>query len=98
MSDIDAVAVDSLKALDPTRPIREADVEVATRSCLVQRFGRFTDHDERCPVFGIGPFRVLRIFDHNHASLSAWLGRSLCRRPSPSPRVRRTCWSFAISY
>ena len=27
MSDIDAVAVDSLKALDPKRPIREADIK-----------------------------------------------------------------------
>ena len=26
MSDIDTVAVDSLKALDPKRPIREADM------------------------------------------------------------------------
>jgi hypothetical protein len=26
VSDIDAVAVDSLKALDPKRPIREADI------------------------------------------------------------------------
>ena len=26
MSDIDTVAVDSLKALDPNRPIREADI------------------------------------------------------------------------
>ena len=26
MSDIDTVAVDSLKALDPKRPIREADI------------------------------------------------------------------------
>ena len=27
VSDIDTVAVDSLKALDPKRPIREADIE-----------------------------------------------------------------------
>jgi hypothetical protein len=26
-SDVDAAAVDSLKALDPSRPIREADIE-----------------------------------------------------------------------
>ncbi len=32
MSDIDAVAVDSLKALDPKRPIREADIEQASPS------------------------------------------------------------------
>jgi hypothetical protein len=29
VSDIDTVAVDSLKALDPEWPIREADVELA---------------------------------------------------------------------
>ncbi len=27
MSDIDTVAVDSLKVLDPNRPIREADIK-----------------------------------------------------------------------
>ena len=27
MSDIDTVVMDSLKALDPNRPIREADIE-----------------------------------------------------------------------
>ena len=31
-SDVDAAAVDSLKALDPSRPIREADIKYATRS------------------------------------------------------------------
>ena len=34
MSDIDTVAVDSLKALDPNRPIREADIEYRTKSEL----------------------------------------------------------------
>ena len=29
MSDIDTAAVDSLKVLDPKRPIREADIEAA---------------------------------------------------------------------
>ena len=29
VSDIDTVVVDSLKALDPKRPIREADIEQA---------------------------------------------------------------------
>ena len=28
MSDIDTVVMDSLKALDPNRPIREADIEL----------------------------------------------------------------------
>ena len=30
VSDIDTVVVDSLKALDPKRPIREADMAIAT--------------------------------------------------------------------
>ena len=29
MSDIDTAAVDSLKVLDPKRPIREADITIA---------------------------------------------------------------------
>ena len=32
MSDIDTAAADSLKALDPKRPIREADIEIAPRN------------------------------------------------------------------
>ena len=32
MSDIDTVVVDSLKALDPKRPIREADIKADIRS------------------------------------------------------------------
>ena len=35
MSDIDTAVVDSLKALDPNRPIREADVN--SRHCGVSR-------------------------------------------------------------
>ena len=36
VSDIDTVAVDSLKALDPKRPIREADIAQCSRHvCLV---------------------------------------------------------------
>jgi hypothetical protein len=34
-SDVDAAAVDSLKALDPSRPIREADINRVTRSSLL---------------------------------------------------------------
>jgi hypothetical protein len=30
VSDIDTVMVDSLKALDPKRPIREADIELVS--------------------------------------------------------------------
>ena len=37
MSDIDTVTVDSLKALDPNRPIREADIEVANRKTASRR-------------------------------------------------------------
>ena len=33
MSDIDTVPVDSLKALDPDRPIREADIMRAPEAC-----------------------------------------------------------------
>ena len=32
MSDIDTVVVDSLKALDPERPIREADIAIRVKS------------------------------------------------------------------
>jgi len=31
VSDIDTAAADSLKVLDPKRPIREADIEVASQ-------------------------------------------------------------------
>ena len=56
MSDIDTVLVDRLKALDPNRPIREADIGVsldhfvsrqknAVRYGDTKRFGRFEiDH------------------------------------------------------
>jgi hypothetical protein len=36
VSNIDIVAVDSLKALDPERPIREADIDHAA-SCLFRQ-------------------------------------------------------------
>ena len=37
MSDIDTVVMDSLKALDPNRPIREADISEAFQySCLTR--------------------------------------------------------------
>jgi hypothetical protein len=35
VSDIDTAAVDSLKALDPKRPIREADISWPLKSVLV---------------------------------------------------------------
>ena len=43
MSNIDAAVVDGLKALDPERPIREADIAVLSvrankrRSCLIEK-------------------------------------------------------------
>ena len=42
MSDIDTVLVDSLKALDPKRPIREADINdrLTFRSAVVQQHRR----------------------------------------------------------
>jgi len=40
-SDVDAAAVDSLKALDPSRPIREADIAV---SCKNVRFSPESRH------------------------------------------------------
>ena len=38
--DIDSVAVDSLKALDPNRPIREADIEAGKTRMGIPRFSR----------------------------------------------------------
>ena len=40
MSDIDTVVVDSLKALDPKRPIREADMRADIASCLLRASSR----------------------------------------------------------
>jgi hypothetical protein len=39
VSDVDTVAIDSLKALDPKRPIREADIKMAPQD--------FPSQDER---------------------------------------------------
>jgi hypothetical protein len=36
-SDIDTVVVDSLKALDPKRPIREADIQRPDQSALLRK-------------------------------------------------------------
>jgi len=33
-SDVDTVAVDSLKALDPDRPIREADIDEPSKTLV----------------------------------------------------------------
>jgi hypothetical protein len=41
-SDVDAAAVDSLKALDPSRPIREADISACPRHV------RFTPESRHC--------------------------------------------------
>jgi hypothetical protein len=34
----------------------------------VRRLGRFADHDERRPVFGVGPCGMLGVFDHRRAA------------------------------
>ena len=44
MSDIDTVAVDSLKALDPNGPIREADIRLQRNIC---RYGPIRDQTHR---------------------------------------------------
>ncbi len=46
VSDIDAAVVDSLKALDPNRPIREADImRVSTRTA--RRLADVADRENR---------------------------------------------------
>src|ERR1700694_3642359 len=49
-SDIDTVVVDSLKALDPKRPIREADIGLAGSPLWPSRF---------VPTRGVVPFNRL---------------------------------------
>jgi hypothetical protein len=45
VSDIDIAVVDSLKALDPERPIREADIStVVPRVCSALRSGHSIKH------------------------------------------------------
>ena len=51
MSDIDTVAVDSLKALDPDRPIREADMYVESLCPLWADSGR---SEQKTASLGIG--------------------------------------------
>jgi len=38
VSDIDTAVVDSLKALDPNRPIREADITFTTDCYICRKF------------------------------------------------------------
>ena len=45
MSDIDTAAVDSLKVLDPNRPIREADIDAAKPPVGVLPFSLLVFHD-----------------------------------------------------
>ena len=47
MSDIDTEWVDSLKALDPERPIREADIGNNTPATIASRDGRLQIRDRR---------------------------------------------------
>jgi hypothetical protein len=42
VSDIDTVVVDSLKALDPKRPIREADIIIPPAQRLLARDSTFS--------------------------------------------------------
>ena len=80
MSDIDAVAVDGLKALDPKRPIREADIRRAPPGFVLE-----VEVAERLPV------RVL----HDEARI-VFLGRAermergsaLCRQEKKNPKQR----------
>src|ERR1039458_2508451 len=52
VSDIDAVVVDSLKALDPKRPIREADMAACPRHVC------FTTNNGHWSTQAAGPVRV----------------------------------------
>ena len=53
MSDIDTVLVDSLKALDPKRPIREADVVLNAAN------GSFVPGSDICSAASLGSIWVL---------------------------------------
>ena len=55
MSDIDTVVVDSLKALDPKRPIREADIASAVRFEINEAVAKRKSPDE-----GLGALSGLR--------------------------------------
>ena len=70
MSDIDTVVVDSLKALDPEWPIREADVRADVPGAMLLR----------------NWFSVLRSRDQEIAGVGVWLGQergSNALRPPP---------------
>ena len=56
MSDLHNALAAALRAMSHTRSGKQF--------LSVRRLGRIADHDERRPVFGVGPFRVLRVFNH----------------------------------
>jgi len=47
VSDIDTVAMDGLKALDPKRPIREADIQPRSSRCLLRGQKATSEEDRR---------------------------------------------------
>jgi hypothetical protein len=52
VSDIDTVVVDSLKALDPEWPIREADIATAVVVCPLCAISGLTHRSKKAPLFG----------------------------------------------
>ena len=64
MSDIDTAVVDSLKVLDPDRPIREADIAELHRTCpLLTQSGhrRIAFPGHRCDCVGAMPNRLSNV-------------------------------------
>ena len=79
MSDIDAVAVDSLKALDPEWPIREADIRRAPTGLVLE-----IEIDERL-VGGIADDEALHVL--LNVQRAARIGRCGHSGPQPSSRM-----------
>ena len=65
-SDIDTAVVDSLKALDPKRPIREADIAIDGKCCTMTQLGH------RLPLRG----SIMRGWVHHIDLTVSDLGRS----------------------
>ena len=71
-SDIDTVLVDSLKALDPNRPIREADIQFAPLPVpVIPRLGTDVKRRESGPAFNrsceMPPTRFKSIASFKHS-------------------------------